>query len=747
VLEELQPGDPGAIGPYRLVGRLGEGGMGRVFLGMSAGRRPVAVKVIRRDLAADPEFRERFRREVAAARLVNGMFTAMVVDEDVDAPEPWLATAYVAGPSLAEAVRDFGPLPASSVLALAAGLAESLAAIHAANVVHRDLKPSNVLLAEDGPRVIDFGISRAAEATSVTRAGFVVGSPGFMSPEQAEGTAVGPPSDMFSLGAILAFAATGESPFGAGSTAALVYRVVHAPARLNGVPAEIRPLIEQCLAKDPAERPTASAFLTQTAAVQPMTGWLPGAITGAFRVGPGPAPAVPRAAEAVVAAEVASGASRLAEVPLAEVPLAEVPEVPLAELSLAELSGGDARTVTGQAVTPVDGVRQDGRTQAATPTTPVAATDEPTAPVTAAEPVTADEPAASVTVTEPVVPGAADETAVPEPDAVAPVLQAAALDPESPAFVPDPGAATPTLEPETSVLVSEPEVEAPPAVPMPGELLGEHKPSGEEPPGEEPSGEEASDEEPPPRPHRFRVARRPAMITAAAVILAVALATALLESSGPGHAAAADKSHSASAVAATTPGAATTSPVSPSPSPQQSPSAKGTARSTAPSSRSSRSSRTPSAGTGTGSGTDGGNGTTTTPAAPTTQHPTTTAATKAAAKPTHTHKSAPAPTHSQPPPSIGFSVSGASQLSCGSLSGDAPSAGAAASITFNDNSSATVELYKVGDGGALDGEATIGPGAIYTASTAAGEYWMVGYSTGGCLSVFEIDGSGSITIT
>jgi hypothetical protein len=269
-----------------------------------------------------------------------------------------MATAYVPGPSLAEAVDMHGPLPEASVLALAAGLAESLNAIHAAGVVHRDLKPSNVLLAEDGPRVIDFGISRAAEATSVTRAGFVVGSPGFMSPEQAEGTAVGPPSDMFSLGAILAFAATGESPFGAGSTAALVYRVVHAPARLNGVPAEIRPLIEQCLAKDPAERPTAGAFLTQTAAVQPMTGWLPGAITGAFLIGPGPAPAVPRAAKAVVTAEGALGPS-----------------------PRPERSGEDARTVTGQAVTPVDGVRQDGRTQAPAP--------EPTTPVAVAEPVAA----------------------------------------------------------------------------------------------------------------------------------------------------------------------------------------------------------------------------------------------------------------------------------------------------------------------------------------------------------------------
>jgi serine/threonine protein kinase len=233
VLRELQPSDPTHIGPYRLRGQLGSGGMGRVFLGLSAGGRPVAVKVIRSDLAADPDFRVRFRREVAAARRVSGLFAAMVVDADLDAAEPWLATAYVAGPSLAEAVHDHGPLPVSSVVALAAGLAESLAAIHAADVVHRDLKPSNVLLASDGPRVIEFGISRAAEATSMTHAGFVIGSPGFISPEQAEGGEVGPPSDIFSLSAVLAFAATGEPPFGTGSTAALVYRVVHA-----AVPAE-----------------------------------------------------------------------------------------------------------------------------------------------------------------------------------------------------------------------------------------------------------------------------------------------------------------------------------------------------------------------------------------------------------------------------------------------------------------------------------------------------------------------------
>src|SRR5438874_5271616 len=205
LVRELQPEDPQTIGPYRLVGQLGQGGMGRVFLGVSPGGRPVAVKAIRAELAVDPEFRARFGREVAAARLGSGVFTAQVVYADVDGPVAWMATAYVPGPSLAEAVDTHGPLPEASLLALAAGLAESLNAIHAAGVVHRDLKPSNVLLAEDGPKVIDFGISRAVEAvTMLTQAGLVVGSPGFMSPEQAMGGEVGPPSDVFNLGAVLA---------------------------------------------------------------------------------------------------------------------------------------------------------------------------------------------------------------------------------------------------------------------------------------------------------------------------------------------------------------------------------------------------------------------------------------------------------------------------------------------------------------------------------------------------------------
>jgi eukaryotic-like serine/threonine-protein kinase len=278
----LQPEDPREIGPYRLLGQLGLGGMGQVFLGMSAGGRPIAVKVIRAELASDPDFRARFRREVAAAQRVSGLFTALVVDADLDGPTPWLATAYVAGPSLTETVRGHGPLPVHSLLALAAGLAEGLSAIHAAGVVHRDLKPSNVLLAEDGPRIIDFGISEAAEASAATSANVMIGSPGYMSPEQVLARHVGPPGDMFSLGAVLAFAATGRPPFGHGSPTALMYRLVNDPANLDDVPAELRPLVGRCLAKHPADRPTAGELLTEVGALQPESGWLAESIMNSF---------------------------------------------------------------------------------------------------------------------------------------------------------------------------------------------------------------------------------------------------------------------------------------------------------------------------------------------------------------------------------------------------------------------------------------------------------------------------------
>jgi len=266
--QELRPGDPGRIGPYRLRALLGTGGMGRVFLGAAADGQLAAVKVIRLDLAADPEFRARFRREVTVARKVNGRFTAQLLGADVDGPVPWLATAYVAGPSLADAVAEGGPLSVGALRELATGLAEGLSAIHAAGVVHRDLKPSNVLLAKDGPRVIDFGISVAAETSPLTRTGMLVGSPGYMSPEHVEGLDVGPASDIFSLGAVLAFAATGEGPFGTGSAPTMAYRVVYHEPSLDRVPVEIRGLIQRCLAKDPTRRPTARDLVLGAGAAQ-----------------------------------------------------------------------------------------------------------------------------------------------------------------------------------------------------------------------------------------------------------------------------------------------------------------------------------------------------------------------------------------------------------------------------------------------------------------------------------------------
>ncbi len=275
-----------------LLGRLGSGGMGRVYLARSPGGRMVAVKVIRANLAEDAGFRARFAREVSAARKVGGLFTAQVVDADIDGPVPWLVTAYVPGTSLSDAVERQGPLPDNSVLALAAGLAEGLIAIHAAGVIHRDLKPSNVLLAQDGPRIIDFGISSAAEATALTGTGFMIGSPGFMSPEQAEGLTVGPASDIFSLAGVLIYAARGEGPFGSGDTAALLYRVVHGKPNIDNVPDNLRPLIKRSLSRDPKRRPTATQFLADLSAAYPsaadLADWLPARILDPSTAGSAP---------------------------------------------------------------------------------------------------------------------------------------------------------------------------------------------------------------------------------------------------------------------------------------------------------------------------------------------------------------------------------------------------------------------------------------------------------------------------
>ncbi|MEV0371395.1 serine/threonine-protein kinase [Streptomyces sp. NPDC050636] len=266
-LRGLTADDPQWIGDYRLVSRLGSGGMGRVYLARSEGGRTVAVKLVKAELAAEEEFRDRFRAEVAAARRVGGQWTAPVLDADTEADVPWVATGYIAGPALSEIVGGsrgrggtYGALPEYSLRRLAYGLACALLDIHGVGLVHRDLKPSNVLLTIDGPRVIDFGIARALDAVgdqTQTRTGVVVGSPSFMSPEQVRGDRIGPASDVFCVGSVLAYAATGRMPFGsvASGVHAVMFKIAQDEPDLAEVPEGIRALIESCLAKDPAARP------------------------------------------------------------------------------------------------------------------------------------------------------------------------------------------------------------------------------------------------------------------------------------------------------------------------------------------------------------------------------------------------------------------------------------------------------------------------------------------------------------
>jgi serine/threonine protein kinase len=239
----LSADDPRMIGEFRLHARLGSGGMGRVYLASSPGGRAVAVKIVHPHLARDGAFIGRFRREVAAALAVNGVYATPVIAAGPDDNPPWLATAYVSGPSLQEAVTATGPLPDDAVLKLAAGLAEALRAIHHCGLVHRDLKPGNVLLAADGPRVIDFGIARALDGTALTSAESLLGTPSYMSPEQAQSQPAGPASDVFSLGGVLYFAATGTNPFGTGHPAVMLYRIVHTEPDLDAVPPRLRDLI------------------------------------------------------------------------------------------------------------------------------------------------------------------------------------------------------------------------------------------------------------------------------------------------------------------------------------------------------------------------------------------------------------------------------------------------------------------------------------------------------------------------
>ncbi|MFD9405791.1 serine/threonine-protein kinase [Streptomyces sp. NPDC059989] len=262
VFQPLQADDPPSVAGYRLVARLGAGGMGRVYLSYTQGGRPVAIKVVRPELSEDPAFRRRFRREVEAARRVRGAYTAELIDAEANGVPPWLATLYVPGPSLSEAVARRGPLPVPAVLWLMAGVAEALQAIHGAGIVHRDLKPANVLLAADGPRVIDFGISLASGTTAPTATGSAIGTPQFMAPEQALAGDSTPATDVFALGQTAAFAALGEPLYGDGPSMTVLYRIVHSEPDLARLPEQLRPLIARCLAADPEDRATPAEIVT-----------------------------------------------------------------------------------------------------------------------------------------------------------------------------------------------------------------------------------------------------------------------------------------------------------------------------------------------------------------------------------------------------------------------------------------------------------------------------------------------------
>ncbi|GAA3235833.1 serine/threonine protein kinase [Streptomyces sp. XM83C] len=366
----LEAGDPASVAGYRLAARLGSGGMGTVYLSYTPGGHPIALKMIRPELSEDPEFRRRFRQEVQAAQRVQGLYTAPVIDYDTEGTTPWLATAYVAGPSLASAVAEHGPLPLSSVLLLLAGMAEALSVVHGAGIVHRDLKPSNVLLASDGPRVIDFGIARAVDATSLTGTGVSVGTPAFMAPEQAAGQPVTAAADVFALGQVAVYAARGRGAYGDGPSHAVLYRIVHEEPDLEGLPEELS-FLARCLAKDPAERPSPAELITLCQAASPTPlrqsgSWLPEPI------------------EEQITQRVSASAA-LAAAPTAA-PSAPPPTAPVTQLD-ASSAGHAAPTVAAGPATPPPTAAAGPATPA--PSVPAGPPTPPPAPVHAAPTVVA----------------------------------------------------------------------------------------------------------------------------------------------------------------------------------------------------------------------------------------------------------------------------------------------------------------------------------------------------------------------
>jgi serine/threonine protein kinase len=303
--DALTKSDPRRVGPYRIIGRLGAGAMGRAYLGVGKDGRPVAVKVIRSEYADSSEFRRRFAREITAIQKVHGQYTVDLMAADPHAEQPWMATSFVSGPSLQQAIETHGGWSAASVWKLAAGVADALAAIHAAGLVHRDLKPANILLAESGPRIIDFGIAHVADASQLTATMHRPGTPAFMAPEQALGGDVGPAADVFALGVVLAYTVTGRPPFGEGASDVVLYRIIHHEPDLTGIDAELQTLVEDCLAKEPGERPTPADIIARSRlalAKAPSSGWLPAPVaTDVTNVGIAPRAVAPARARRSIA--------------------------------------------------------------------------------------------------------------------------------------------------------------------------------------------------------------------------------------------------------------------------------------------------------------------------------------------------------------------------------------------------------------------------------------------------------------
>jgi eukaryotic-like serine/threonine-protein kinase len=718
MVKDLLPSDPATVGPYRLLGRLGQGGMGTVYLARSPGGRLVAVKVIRPELAGEPGFRTRFAREVRSAREVSGMFTALVVDSDPEGPMPWLATAYVPGPSLAEAVEEHGPLPVDSLLSLFAGLAEGLHAIHSTRLIHRDLKPSNVLLADDGPRVIDFGISRALEDSMLTHTGTIMGTPGFLSPEQAEGRTVGPPSDVFSLGAVLVFAATGDGPFGGGPATALLYRVVNLDPDLSGVPAQVRPIVQSCLAKDPANRPTTAELLDEVGSRVGVvsTDWLPEQFTMTIAryvptsrtpVTPSvsPLPSRPATPEPAVAGGVTPEAADAAGAALAADPAVLTP------------AGVEASSAVDAHATP------------ATPATPLPGVGEPVV----VEAAIAGAAVAGATVMDPVA-GAGPVAAGPAPVTAISDTRADALHTPRPAdMMTDLGrgaafagaaGGTTQVPPGNDQLTQDARVANPFLLSTPAVRTAAGAGSTAPPPtAPAPGGPGWGGAGVPPDKHPWRQRRRLILAAAAAIIVLAGIGAGVgLASSG--HNTASPGKTPSFATNSTVTTKATTARPSHSPSPSHPHTTK---PAVVKHPKKPKPKPTPS------------------PAAQYTPTSSPTQVITTSAPPPTTTSAPPPTTHSPPPgPQSISGYSGVSPYGCGAE--ESPTGGSATSFTVNNQSGSNVQLYYYTASGGLNGGGSVPPNSSRPVSTTTGVFWMVANASGSCLNVFAIQGGGSVTV-